>query len=410
MRSQQVFFPHHVPNTACSLLSSVLFFLPSWRLQLRVVYGILQSVLELVSPSARHRHPRHPSVNPCFMMSSLLMYRSRAFPIASASAIVAGELIKQHHSHASHTLGLSQGLADTGFRNVRSTRSVASRRLTLRTLSMPSSSLRSDTPRKIPFSNFGPTLTTRFVTPQNAAVLARTCAPCAARRLSCRLDLFCTCSLSQRSISQARAGLGPPGNSCPKRLTRQAKFVLTASFASFTALFANPLLCESFADHEHPVELCRRCPIVIVKDRGVLGWLCCFRGVFQLLQTWHCAYPLNTVLQSRVLCTRELARLPQQSRVHTDSRRLRPTQWSSDLLSECCKLVPCLLSTLGQFSLQVRVLPGHTVQRCRELLMHRSYGFFRHLEVPGTRCFSIDSDPPTSLDSNSCADSDLDAF
>ena len=38
-----------------------------------------------------------------------------------------------------------------------------------------------------------------------------------------------------------------PGNSCPKRLTRQAKFVLTASFASFKALSANPLLCESYS-------------------------------------------------------------------------------------------------------------------------------------------------------------------
>ena len=38
-------------------------------------------------------------------------------------------------------------------------------------------------------------------------MLARTCAACAARRLSCRLGLSCVCSPSPQSISQAKAGL-----------------------------------------------------------------------------------------------------------------------------------------------------------------------------------------------------------
>ena len=66
-------------------------------------------------------------------------------------------------------------------------------------------------------------------------MLARTCVPCAAHRLSCRLDLFCTWSPSSRFPSQVRTGC-PPGNSCPKHLTRQARFVLTAPIASFSAL------------------------------------------------------------------------------------------------------------------------------------------------------------------------------
>ena len=57
------------------------------------------------------------------LTSALLMYRRRAFPIASASAI-AGELT-------------SRNTTRTSLRNVRSTRSVASRRLTVRTLCMP---------------------------------------------------------------------------------------------------------------------------------------------------------------------------------------------------------------------------------------------------------------------------------
>ena len=77
-------------------------------------------------PSARHRHPRHPPVSPCFMRSALLMYRRRPFRIAFASAIAAGELTSGNTIRTSLTfLGPSQGLADTEFRIVRSTRSVA---------------------------------------------------------------------------------------------------------------------------------------------------------------------------------------------------------------------------------------------------------------------------------------------
>ena len=45
--------------------------------------------------------------------------------------------------------------------------------------------------------------------------------------------------------SHGRTGR-PPGNSLPKRLTKQATLVRTASFTSFTALSANPPLCESY--------------------------------------------------------------------------------------------------------------------------------------------------------------------
>ena len=54
------------------------------------------------------------------------------------------------------------------------------------------------------------------------------------------------------------------------------------------------------------------------------------------------AHPLNTVLQSRqASCAPE-----------------RPTQWrSSDFLSDCRKLVRCLLSALCKLILQFRILP-----------------------------------------------------
>ena len=45
----------------------------------------------------------------------------------------------------------------------------------------------------------------------------------------------------------------PPGNSRPKRLTKQARFVRTASFVSFTALSANPLLVESYRTLSSPL-------------------------------------------------------------------------------------------------------------------------------------------------------------
>ena len=69
LRSQRVFFPHldcltwrHPSMCPCARFSS-----------------------------ADERHPRHPSHNPCFMMSALLMHRRRAFPAASNSAITASE-------------------------------------------------------------------------------------------------------------------------------------------------------------------------------------------------------------------------------------------------------------------------------------------------------------------------------
>ena len=127
----------HGPDLSGRLSSNGFVLLPSWRFQLRVVHGILRSVLVRAS-SARQRHPRHPSVNPYFMISALLMYRRRVLPIASASAIAVKELTSGNTTRTSFALlSPSQGLAVTVFRKVRSNRSVASRRLTVRTLCMP---------------------------------------------------------------------------------------------------------------------------------------------------------------------------------------------------------------------------------------------------------------------------------
>ena len=117
------------PGPSCGLLSSGLSPRPSWRFQLRVVHGILRNVLCARFPSAKDWHPRNPCVNPCFMMSALLMYRRRVFPNASSTAIAAGALTSGSTTRTSFALlGPSQGLAVTVFRKVRSTRSVASRR------------------------------------------------------------------------------------------------------------------------------------------------------------------------------------------------------------------------------------------------------------------------------------------
>ena len=115
------------------------------------------------------------------------------------------------------------------------------------------------------------------------------------------------------------------------------------------------------------MELSRRRPIVFYHVAFGIGATAfaassisfCRRG------TAAPAYPLNTVLQSRhASCAPEKSPLPKQPRVHTDSRRLRPTQWrTSDFLSECCKLVRCFLSALIQLILQFRVLPGQPLQR-----------------------------------------------
>ena len=114
-----------------ALPSSVLAF------QLRVVCDNRQSVLEVAFPPRgigirSILHSVHVS-----MMSALLTYRRRPIPIASVSAIAASELTSGYTIRTSVTiLGPSQGLADTEFRNVRSTRSVTSQRQTVRTLCM----------------------------------------------------------------------------------------------------------------------------------------------------------------------------------------------------------------------------------------------------------------------------------
>ena len=104
------------------------------------------------------------------------------------------------------------------------------------------------------------------------------------------------------------------------------------------------------------------------------------------------AYPLNAGLQSR-----HASCAPEKS--HGSPANACPHQLPSPASHavehlgppECCKLVRCLLSALIQLILQFRVLHGQTLQRSRELLMHRPHGVFRHLGLSGTRCLSIDS-------------------
>ena len=104
LRSQRVLFPHLGPALSGRLLSSGISHRPTWRFWLGVVHGILRSVARF--PSARHRHPRHLSVSPCFMMSALLMYRRLGFPKCFRLCHHWRRThIKQHNSHVSHLLG-----------------------------------------------------------------------------------------------------------------------------------------------------------------------------------------------------------------------------------------------------------------------------------------------------------------
>ena len=90
-----------------TLLSSVFHLLPSWRFQLRVVYGILQSVLELASPRRGIGTRGIPQSTPCFMRSALPMYRRRAFPIAS-------EFERLSHSWVRPKVSLTQNSGTRG--------------------------------------------------------------------------------------------------------------------------------------------------------------------------------------------------------------------------------------------------------------------------------------------------------
>ena len=125
---------------------------------------------------------------------------------------------------------------------------MASRRLTVRALCVPLSvptQSSSDTPRKIPSSHLGSTLATPFVTPGNEEDLFSNMRQCSCELAPAVLPsgplLHLFTIATEYFTSQVGTGC-PPGNSCPKRLTRQAKFVLMASFQSFTAFF-----CQSVA-------------------------------------------------------------------------------------------------------------------------------------------------------------------
>ena len=95
----------------------------------------------------------------------------------------------------------------------------------------------------------------------------------------------------------------------------------------------------------------------------------------------HC-----TPVSPRVLSTQEVAWLFQQPCVHDPRCGARTScLGAASSLAACCLLWAC--------SSQVNVLPGQTVQRRRELLLHRSHGFFRHRRpgVSGTKCLPNDS-------------------
>ena len=135
----------------------------------------------------------------------------------------------------------SQGLADTAYRKAKSTRLVALRRLSVRTLCMPfSAHVEIVTPirhtKEDPVLPLGSTLATPFVTPGIMKRIFSAKYDSARHRFAIAAEYL---------TNQGRTGC-PPAKSCPKRRTRQTKFVRRASFTSFTALSANPLLCESY--------------------------------------------------------------------------------------------------------------------------------------------------------------------
>ena len=192
---------------------------------------------------------------------------------------------------------------------------------------------------------------------------------------------------------------GRDGRQLPRKPCSHLRLVLLCQLSPSFETFAvssqdHDVERCALADHEHhPTELSRRRRSfsfrIVPFGIGATAFAAssinfCRRGIAAP------AYPLNTVLQSRhaSYAPEKSLGLPQQTRIHTDSHRLRPMQWStSDFLSECCKLVRCLLSALIQLIVQFCVLPGQTLQRSRELLMHCSHGVFGHLGLSGTRAF-----------------------
>ena len=149
----------------------------------------------------------------------------------------------------------------------------------------------------------------------------------------------------------------------------------------------------TLAIHEyHPVELCRRGPIVIVNVHGVRGRRC----AFATLSNSFCrcgiaapAYPLNTVLQYR-----HASCAPEKSLGFLSKRVSTPTPVAcvprsgaprTSCLSAASSFAACCLL---QLILQFHVLPGQPLQRSRELLMHCSHGVFCPLGVSGTRCLT----------------------
>ena len=129
---------------------------------------------------------------------------------------------------------------------------------------------------------------------------------------------------------------------------------------------------------------CRRCPIVFLQDRGVWDRRSCFRGFHhQHLLSWHrCASVTPehfAPVSPRVSSTREVAWLSQHGRVSTPtSVGCDPRCGAGTSCLSAASSLYCLLSALGQFSLQFNVLPGQTVHGRRKMLLHRSDGFLRH--------------------------------
>ena len=109
------------------------------------------------------------------------------------------------------------------------------------------------------------------------------------------------------------------------------------------------------------------------------------------------AYPLNTVLQSRhASCASEKSLGSASKRVSTPTPVAcvpRSGAPRTSFLSAASSFAACCLFCFSSFCNSVFCL-----QRSRELLMHCSHGFFGHLGRLGTRCHSIDSDPPTSTE------------
>ena len=152
--------------------------------------------------------------------------------------------------------------------------------------------------------------------------------------------------------------------------------VFSSSTRTFLSVVTNPREL-----HCHPPE--ERCSeLLLLQIMRIIQWNCAdtarsssFRivafgngviafpiSVISFLWLWHrCECPLEPGIpvSPRVLSTRDVAPLSQLPCV----RRLPSsvTRGVELVLPECCKLISCLLSALGKFSLHFTVLLGQTV-------------------------------------------------